>query len=93
MKLHILYFGVLKDLLGRDSEVLELPTGFSVAEFIETLRERESQSGNAWDQVWESLAVAVNQEYARPDEELFDGDEVALLPPVSGGDVSDQLLS
>ena len=35
--------------------------------------------------VWDSIAVAVNQEYARAGDELKDGDEVALLPPVSGG--------
>ncbi len=32
-----------------------------------------------------SAAVAVNQEYAAPDQILSDGDEVAILPPVSGG--------
>jgi molybdopterin converting factor small subunit len=35
--------------------------------------------------LWESIAVAVNQEYARAGDVLKDGDEVALLPPVSGG--------
>ena len=34
---------------------------------------------------WDSIAVAVNQEYARANDVLRDGDEVALLPPVSGG--------
>jgi molybdopterin converting factor small subunit len=34
---------------------------------------------------WDSIAVAVNQEYARADCPLKDEDEVALLPPVSGG--------
>jgi molybdopterin converting factor small subunit len=35
--------------------------------------------------MWDSIAVAVNQEYAKADVVLKDGDEVALLPPVSGG--------
>jgi molybdopterin synthase catalytic subunit len=35
--------------------------------------------------IWGSLAVAVNRQYATADEKLHDGDEVALLPPVSGG--------
>ena len=35
--------------------------------------------------IWQSIAVAVNQEYARGGDVLRDGDEVALLPPVSGG--------
>lgn len=37
------------------------------------------------ERLWRSLAVAVNREYASPDAALGDGDEVALLPPVSGG--------
>jgi molybdopterin converting factor small subunit len=42
---------------------------------------KERVPGFAWD----SIAVAVNQEYARAEVALRDGDEVALLPPVSGG--------
>jgi molybdopterin converting factor small subunit len=34
---------------------------------------------------WDAIAVAVNQEYAKTSDVLHDGDEVALLPPVSGG--------
>ena len=43
----------------------------------------------------EGLLYAVNKEYARPDRELADGDEVALIPPVSGGDfrLSEEPLS
>ena len=35
--------------------------------------------------IWDSLAVAVNQQYATATAPLADGDEIALLPPVSGG--------
>ena len=35
--------------------------------------------------VWDTLAIAVNREYAQPGTILHEGDEVALLPPVSGG--------
>jgi molybdopterin converting factor small subunit len=41
--------------------------------------------GQTAGSVWDSIAVAVNQEYARAGDVLKDGDEVALLPPVSGG--------
>jgi molybdopterin converting factor small subunit len=84
VNLHLKYFGVLKNLMGSDGvslegEVLELPTGFSVGELIELLRERGSQSGSGWDGVWDSVGVVVNERSARLDEELFDGDEVVLL--------------
>jgi molybdopterin converting factor subunit 1 len=81
MRLRVLYFGVLKDVMGRRSAEMELAEGSSVAELLAVHR----SSGKAADSVWDSIAVAVNQEYARIGDVLKDGDEVALLPPVSGG--------
>jgi molybdopterin converting factor subunit 1 len=75
----VLYFGVLKDVMGHRSAVMELAEGASVGELLALHR----RSGKA--SVWDSIAVAVNQEYARVEDVLKDGDEVALLPPVSGG--------
>ena len=43
------------------------------------------EQGGTESAVWGSLAVAVNQEYAGRERVLVEGDEVALLPPVSGG--------
>jgi molybdopterin converting factor subunit 1 len=83
MRVGVLYFAVLKDAFGREREQLELPAGTTVRSLLEALREREV-SGVA-QRLWGSIAVAVNQEYARMDAVLEDGDEVALLPPVSGG--------
>jgi molybdopterin converting factor small subunit len=60
---------------------MELAEGASVAELLALHRE----GGKAAGSVWDSIAVAVNQEYARADDVLKDGEEVALLPPVSGG--------
>jgi molybdopterin converting factor subunit 1 len=79
MQVRVLYFGVLKDLVGRGSAEMTLREGMSVAELLEVHR------GLAAGLVWDSIAVAVNQEYARAADVLKDGDEVALLPPVSGG--------
>ena len=78
MRVRVLYFGVLKESLGRESEQVELAEGARVADLM-----ARYEDGNAeWMQ---SIAVAVNQEYARAVDVLRDGDEVALLPPVSGG--------
>ncbi len=78
MRVHVLYFGVLKDVIGHRDAVMDVPEGASVADLLALHR----KAGVA---VWDSIAVAVNQEYARADDVLKDGDEVALLPPVSGG--------
>jgi molybdopterin converting factor subunit 1 len=79
MRVHVLYFGVLRERLGGGQASLELLEGATVGEVLNVYRER--LVGFAWD----SIAVAVNQEYAKADVVLKDGDEVALLPPVSGG--------
>ena len=79
MRVHVLYFGVLRERLGGGEALLELPEGATVAEVLNVYRERIT------DFPWDSIAVAVNQEYAKADVVLKDGDEVALLPPVSGG--------
>ncbi|HEX3969494.1 MAG TPA: MoaD/ThiS family protein [Edaphobacter sp.] len=77
--MRVLYFGVLKDVAGRGRAEMEMEDGASVADLL--ARHRGMAAGSVWD----SIAVAVNQEYARAEDVLRDGDEVALLPPVSGG--------
>ncbi len=81
MRVRILFFGMLKDLVGKSSDSLDLPDGASVHDVLQQYaadvpKLRESLA---------SLAVAVNQQYAAPDTKLNSDDEVALLPPVSGG--------
>jgi molybdopterin converting factor small subunit len=78
MRVRVFYFGVLKESLGRESEMVELAEGARVAD----LMKRFEGEGAEWTR---SIAVAVNREYARLGDVLHDGDEVALLPPVSGG--------
>jgi molybdopterin converting factor subunit 1 len=87
MRVTVLYFGVLKDVMGQRSAVMEIAEGVSVAELLALHRSSEEAAGSIWD----SIAVAVNQEYARAEDVLKDGDEVALLPPVSGGCNTKQL--
>jgi molybdopterin synthase catalytic subunit len=79
MQVRVLYFGVLKDLFQSSGDAVTLPEGATVAELTERLRD------GAEHPVWGALAVAVNREYATRETVLRDGDEVALLPPVSGG--------
>ncbi|HEY1993432.1 MAG TPA: MoaD/ThiS family protein [Edaphobacter sp.] len=81
MRVCVLYFGVLKDMVGHGRSEMNLAEGTSVAELLEVHRSRAMGQ----EALWNSIAVAVNQEYARAEDVLKDGDEVALLPPVSGG--------
>jgi molybdopterin synthase catalytic subunit len=74
---------VLKDWLGSSAKTLELPDGASVAVLLERLR--TTLPAGVAAEVLGSIAVSVNAEYAQAAHILHDGDEVGLLPPVSGG--------
>ena len=81
MRVRVLFFGVLKDLAGKSTESLDLPEGATVRDVLQQYVSSFPQMKAALA----SLAVAVNQEYAPPETRLQPDDEVALLPPVSGG--------
>ena len=79
MKLHVLYFAALRDAAGRDREEIEVAAG-DAREVYAQLRRR-----HGLPLVHERIRIAVNGEFAPWDQRLSDGDEVAFLPPVSGG--------
>ncbi len=81
MRVDVLCFGVLKECFGAERDVVELGDGADVAALLKLLQGRGMQG----EALWRSLAVAVNREYASLATVLREGDEVALLPPVSGG--------
>jgi MoaE-MoaD fusion protein len=81
MQVHILPFGVLKDWLGSSPAAVELRDGATVADLLENLADKVSGPASAL----RGIAVSVNAEYALAAHVLRDGDEVGLLPPVSGG--------
>jgi molybdopterin synthase catalytic subunit len=83
MRVQVIPFGVLKDWLGSSAAMVELPDGASVAELLERLRAKLPARVPA-DSL-RGIAVSVNAEYARATHILHEGDEVGLLPPVSGG--------
>jgi molybdopterin synthase catalytic subunit/molybdopterin converting factor small subunit len=81
MRVRVLFFGMLKDLAGKSGEVVELHEGASVLDLLAHYEERIP----ALRKSLPSLAVAVNQQYSGTETKLNPDDEVALLPPVSGG--------
>jgi MoaE-MoaD fusion protein len=81
MQVMLLYFGSLRDAMGKSEETVALPAGATLSQVLEYVgRDKPRVSA-----LIPSLALSVNEEYARRDTKLKDGDEVALLPPVSGG--------
>ncbi len=91
MRVRVLFFGVLRESFGAPEISVELASGTSS---VNTLLARlHEQAGPAARALWPSLAVAVNREYAPGSLLLNADDEVALLPPVSGGAEDHVLLT
>jgi len=81
MKISVLFFGVAHDLTGFDREQVEVAEGERVGD----LRHRYEKRFPKLRELAGSLLTAVNQEIAQPSLVLREGDEVAFMPPVSGG--------
>ena len=74
-------FARLRELAGTDNESVELPTGSNVADVFDAVA--RLHPGLAADR--NAVRVALNQEFVDWDAVVADGDEVAFIPPVSGG--------
>ena len=81
---NVVYLARLREAFGRGSERMTLAAGSSVGALIDELRAR----GEPWSRELASgraYRVAVNHDIVGHDGTLAEGDEVALLPPVTGG--------
>jgi molybdopterin converting factor small subunit len=85
VKIDVTYCGVLKERFRAYGQEVFLADGDTVGTLLKILRDHFHESLKIETKVWDSLAVAVNDEYAGLRTRLKDGDQVALLPPVSGG--------
>ena len=81
MRARVLFFGVLKELVGRPSEEAELPAGTTLGAVLEDYARRFPRLR----EMTGSIAAARNQQLEDLAAEVRDGDELAFLPPVSGG--------
>jgi len=82
MKIQLLLFGSLRESVGQSRLEVELADGATVAILRAWLAERSE----IVEKLGGRLAASINMEVADPDDVLEDGDEVAFLPPVAGGD-------
>jgi molybdopterin synthase catalytic subunit len=85
MRVKVLFFGMLKDIVGRSEEQLEVPEDHRLGGVFELYASRFPRLR----EMAGSIVLARNHEFSDPSERVSEGDEVALLPPVSGGAASD----
>lgn len=81
VKVRVRCFAAVREIVGTRELVVDLPEGGTLHELLDQIRcqfpRLEGLTG--------SLLFSVNREYASPDRRLNAGDEVAFIPPVSGG--------
>lgn len=81
MNVKVKLFAAARDIVGADETVLSLPPNATASTALQSLLQQHPKL-----EQWRNyLRLAVNWEYASTDQVLHDNDEVAVLPPVSGG--------
>ena len=81
MNIKVLFFASCRNLIGTGERKMTLSDGATVTDLISKLASEQAR----FTDMAPSLMVSVNQAYVERDAELEDGDEVAFIPPVSGG--------
>jgi len=81
VKIKVLFFASCRDLVGTSEQEITVEDGITIADLISEIASKHVR----FVDMVPSLMVSVNQEYAERDVVLADGDEVAFIPPVSGG--------
>jgi MoaE-MoaD fusion protein len=81
MHVRVLFFGMLRELVGRPADEADFPPGANLHAVFESYAQRYPRLR----ELAGSIVMARNQEFAEVSTALAEGDEVAFLPPVSGG--------
>jgi molybdopterin converting factor small subunit len=79
MRIHVQYFAVFRDQVGRDEETVITGARDPAALY------RELQAVHSLGMGADRLKIAVNDEFASWDRQLKDGDRIVFIPPVAGG--------
>jgi molybdopterin synthase catalytic subunit len=80
MKVNVRLFASLREIFKSPYLEVELPEGATVADLVEVVREEAPHLGHGG-----RFHVTINKEFVEQDAVLHDGDEVAIFPPVGGG--------
>lgn len=81
MRLRVRFFATYREIVGAKEIAWTADPGTTLGEFVDALLRRHPRLAPHRG----TMMVAVNQAFAEPSTVLREGDEVALLPPVSGG--------
>jgi MoaE-MoaD fusion protein len=81
IKIRVLFFGAARDAVGQEQLQVELESPINA----DAARVKLLSDYPSLQRFGKSLLFAVNQQYAQGDREIFEGDELAVFPPVSGG--------
>jgi MoaE-MoaD fusion protein len=81
VRVKVLFFGQLRDIVGLSEEQLEVAEG----QTLETVFARYAGRYPRLNELRKSIVLAQNQQFSEPSSCVADGDEIAFLPPVSGG--------
>ena len=88
MEIEVLFFAGIAEATGMRRTVLAVDEGITVGKLIDQLCERHPEAAP----LIRRSVVSLNQEYASADQTVRPGDEIALIPPVSGGEEADEGL-
>lgn len=80
MKITVLLFGIIRDVLGENTLQLDLEKATTIEQLKKDLLKKYNNLNR-----YQNFSIAVNEEYADADYVLQTNDIVALIPPVSGG--------
>lgn len=80
MKITVLLFGIIRDVIGENTLKLELEKAIPIGQLKQDLLKKYNNLHR-----YDNFSIAVNEEYADADYILQSNDVVALIPPVSGG--------
>ena len=81
MRVRILFFGMLREIVGMSGEEADFPEGASLGRVFSAYAARFPRL----QELARSIVIARNQEFAAAETAIAEGDEIAFLPPVSGG--------
>lgn len=81
MRVTVKLFALIREKAGTDSLALDLPDGADLSQVLEAMRHQQP----GLEPYLDNLRFSLDMDFVEADTTLHEGDEVVLIPPVSGG--------